>query len=361
MTIPTRYDTPVILAWVLFLCSACSGPQSDIPVESINLERIEKFDSAVPGFNGLIAQVADLEIDAEKRIYILDSTERHVLVIDSTRTVVNIIGGDGDGPGEIRIFLHSSNHHLAVGGGYIVVGSDPNLIHVFDMEGNFLKRFTPHLRVCDLDVRDDGTIITHTYDSETPIIEYDNQGNTHREYGRAVIRTGMGDTQYPQFNRRNKGTLNLLPGDELITFNSDWIWLGHYRGEELQSETMIDLEELILIAVPTRYNLKLVRPMMKTIRQHNPEIINRAAESRTLNQDDFPGMSTLFSIRTDTVRGETWGFFGMRLWQLTTDGQVLRVFECEEGGSFHFSIRDGYIVFGAGASIAVGNIPSRPN
>jgi len=357
----TRYVPLVILIWCICTCAACSRPRSDVTVESINLETIEKFDTTVTGFNGLIAQVADIEIDAEKRIYILDRIERHVVVIDSTHTVINVFGGDGDGPGEIRIYHQSIKHHLAVGGGYIVIGSDPNLIHVFDMDGNFLNRFTPHLFICDLDVRDDGTIVTHTYDSETPIIEYDTQGNTLGEYGRAVIRTGMGDNQYPQFNMFNRGTLSLLPDKELITFNCDWLWLGYYRGEEVHSETMIDLEELVGISEPSRYNFKIVRPIMKALSQHSPEMINRAAESRSLNNDDFPGMGTIASIRTDRVRDETWGFFGIWLWQFTTDGQVLRVFDCEEGGSTFFSIRDGYIVFGAGSSIAVGTIPSRPN
>jgi len=361
MNRPIRYHPPVILIWFLCTCAACSGPRYDLTVESMNLERMEKFDSAVSGFNGLITRVADIEIDAEKRIYILDRIERHVVVLDSTHTVINVFGGDGDGPGEIRIRPQSIRHHLAVGGGYIVIGSDPNLIHVFDMGGNFLNRFTPRLLVCDLDVREDGTIVTHTHNAEIPIIEFDAQGNTLREYGRAVIRTGMGDNMFPQFSIYNKGTLSLLPDNELITFNSDWLWLGHYQGEELQSETMIDLEELVRIAEPARDNIKIVRPIMKTLRRHSPDIINRAAESRSLNDADFPTMGTIGSIRTDIVRNETWGFFGIWLWQLTTEGQVLRVFDCEDGGSTLFGVRDGLIVFGAGASIAIGTIPSRPD
>ncbi len=356
-----RHLSLIILITLLISSSNCSGAKTELTVEPMDLLVQDKFETTVPGFNGFLSQVADIDIGPDSRIYILDQIERHVVVLDSTLTAIIIIGRDGDGPGEIRIRRQSNNHHLAIGGGFVVIGSDPNLIHIFDMEGNFIRRFNPQLFICDLDVKEDGTIVTHTFDADAPIVEYDSQGNELGRYGRAVIRTGMGNANSPQFNMSNMGTISLLPDEEVVTFNTDWLWLGHYREDELLSEAMIDLVEMVRIASPSRENFKIARPQMKVLRQHSPDIINRAAESRPLNDDDFPRMTFMGSIRTDAVRGDVWGSFGIWLWQLTTDGHIQRVFECENGGSANFAIRDGYIAIGAGTRVAVGNIPPLPN
>lgn len=346
----------ITFGYLLGITSGCSTSRSKPPVEPISLVVQEQFESITPEFEGFISRGVDCALDENGRVYVLDSIERHIVVFDSSLTAINVIGRDGDGPGELRIFPRSGYHYLAVGGGFIVAGTDPNLIHVFDTEGTFLNRFTPDPRPCDIVVREDGVIVTHTYDVEFPIVEYDIQGNLLRKYGRAVIRPGEDLVQQQIHQMRNRGSVALLPDDGLITFNSDYLWLGHYQAGDLLNETMLDLSDMIRLAGSDKESRKIGRNIMKELHSHDPVRINRAAGVRTLTNEDFPQMMTSGYITTDGKL--LWGAFGDWLWQITSDGHINRIFDTAQKGSHNFVIRGSRIIFLRGTEISIGTIPA---
>jgi len=339
----------------LFLSLSCSSRTgSELVVEQLSFHVRDKFESNVPEFEGFLSQPIDCAVDEDGRIFVLDKIENHVVVFDRDLVVVDLIGRRGDGPGEMRMLPQSGNHHLAVGGGHVAISIDPNLIHVFQTDGTFINRFSAENSCTDLIVREDGRIVTHTYEEEFPIVEYDIRGNVLRRYGHAVFRTGD-EYAHRRFGvwAYNLGTLAPLPNDGLVTFNEQWMRLRFYREGEFLSESMLDLEKLAIN--PTKTDLRTIRMLQKEFRDHSPERINRLAKSGRLTRDDFPQMNTLAEVTTDGER--IWGVFGGPwLYQFSADGRASRIFEFGDHGSLIFAVRNGQVVFCAGGSIAVATI-----
>ena len=217
-----RIPKYMLLFAILASCSSRIG--SELVVEQLSLDVREQFESRVPEFEGFLSEPIDCALDEDGRLYVLDRMENHVVVFDRDMVVVDIIGSRGDGPGELRIFPQSGYHHLDVDGGFVVVGTDPNLVHVFQVDGTFINRFIPEHICTDLIIKDGGRIVTHTFDEEFPIIEYDIHGNVLRRYGQAIIRKGveyfglgLGIWYY------NRGSLASLSDNGLVTFNARWL------------------------------------------------------------------------------------------------------------------------------------------
>lgn len=113
-----------------------SGPTEPLPW---GLDTVRVLGGASEGPAGFYLVLSSLvDVDARGRIYVLDHSQSHVAIFDSTGAVLGVRGTKGDGPGELRFPVSVS-------------ASDDGAVSVFDGNKRALVRFAP-----------DGTVLEQT-------------------------------------------------------------------------------------------------------------------------------------------------------------------------------------------------------
>lgn len=104
------------------------GPVTPLPWR---LDTVRVLGGAPEGPEGFFRVWPSLvDVDAQGRMYVLDESQYHVVVFDSTGAVLTVLGNEGDGPGELRFPVSLS-------------ASDQGVVSVFDGAKQALVRFVP--------------------------------------------------------------------------------------------------------------------------------------------------------------------------------------------------------------------------
>jgi hypothetical protein len=109
-----------LLILIGILIAGCTGNRLFTGAEeSISFEIHNRFESAIPNFEGTLEKPISCAIDEDGLIYILDEGREQIVVLSPDLEVIRLIGGPGSSSGvELQSFEWNRNE-LAVGGGIV--------------------------------------------------------------------------------------------------------------------------------------------------------------------------------------------------------------------------------------------------
>jgi hypothetical protein len=84
----------------------------------------------------LFSQIADVGVDHEENIYILDVKDAHILVFNKNGEYLRTIGKRGQGPGE---FQHATNLTITPGNEILVNDRGARFLHFYALNGDYLR------------------------------------------------------------------------------------------------------------------------------------------------------------------------------------------------------------------------------
>ena len=125
----------VIAASIIF--SGCSSAEPDV----VSFEEADMFERVgtieiQEDDERFIGTIRSLTVETDPlRLYIADRTMHRIAVLDSTGTIVQLIGQEGEGPGEMQAPVR-----VAVWGDSLVVENTRSELTVFTKHGDFVRR-----------------------------------------------------------------------------------------------------------------------------------------------------------------------------------------------------------------------------
>ncbi|MFX0136467.1 MAG: 6-bladed beta-propeller [Candidatus Hodarchaeota archaeon] len=140
----------------------------------LNLEEDLEIKESSKDENYMFYQAADMAIDSEENIYILDSGNQRIQKFDKNGKYILTIGMKGDGPGEFqspsKLFIDTKD--------YIYV-KDERKIDEFNKEGIFIKSISFNHKTADIpmaDIQNFNFIVTPQENIFANIIQYSKSG-----------------------------------------------------------------------------------------------------------------------------------------------------------------------------------------
>ncbi len=182
----------------------------------------------------LFYRIKGMAVDSKDNIYIIDFSNYRVMVFDKNGKPIQIIGRQGQGPGE---FESPIGMRLDNSTGDIYVRDMFRTIDVFSKNGDFKKLVSSKLFIEDFFPLDDGTIITRI--NKTSDEELSSEQVLCRIDDKGEVINSFGQFPYPELMRRTStgGTFSTSTGFELsvhvAVINQDKIVYGYSKNYEL--------------------------------------------------------------------------------------------------------------------------------
>ncbi|MFC1544315.1 hypothetical protein ACFL4Y_03570 [Gemmatimonadota bacterium] len=316
-------------------CGNGAGTTEEAPVTLADPTLVDRFESDLEGFEGFLAYPSRIAADADGNLYVVDSKDTRVVVLDRELRAVRVIGRQGEGPGEFGSLRNSMDSPvIAIRGGMLAVLDGANRLSLFTTDGVFRSRFTVPPGTTDIDLMPSEDIVVVTRNGEHLVREYGPDGQLVRAYGQHFLRTDLLEARRWLFNRCR---VMALPDGRIATFGLSWPRLRIYEDGELLAESRLDMRCLL----PGLEGLEDAEKLQQSFadiaadfEEHPPEAVNRALESGTYTAEHpgFPGTGLIlqFEQRDGSIWLQTWGL----LFEITEHAHVVRIVRSSRGRHF---------------------------